>query len=409
MNFSGSANTLVGKDAGKKNISGLLNTLIGFKADVADFNYTNASAIGANAQVSQSNSLVLGSINGINGATADTNVGIGTTLPQQKLHVDGSSEILSTGSGAGFKFRDRSSTSFTDDWVWYSMGNVARFFRSGVGDLMTVQTNGNVSLGTNDASVLNVVGSAIIRNGVNTSSRGQLNIVTSINNPEFYMQEGATARGILFRENDASPNAVLSFAQVNGGSSQDRLRITQTGTVAIFTLGTGGTIPLCHNVSNDISTCSSSRRYKQNIQTFQPGLALIRQLRPVSFNWRANNQADLGLVAEEVNQVEPLLTTTNDKGEIEGVKYDRVGVVLVSAVQEQQRQIDVLEQHNQAQQNALVDQKKEIQIQQQQLDEQNQIIRKQEAGLRKLQSEIEVLKILVCAQNPTAGICTPKK
>jgi hypothetical protein len=50
--------------------------------------------------------------------------------------------------------------------------------------------------------------------------------------------------------------------------------------------------------------------------------------------------ADLGLVAEDVAKVEPLLTTTNERGEIEGVKYDRVGVVLVNAVKEQQEQID---------------------------------------------------------------------
>jgi hypothetical protein len=48
---------------------------------------TNTTAIGANANVTQANSLVLGSINGVNGATADTNVGIGTTAPQSKLQV----------------------------------------------------------------------------------------------------------------------------------------------------------------------------------------------------------------------------------------------------------------------------------------------------------------------------------
>ncbi len=37
--------------------------------------------------MTQSNSLVLGSINGVNTATADTKVGIGTTAPQASLHV----------------------------------------------------------------------------------------------------------------------------------------------------------------------------------------------------------------------------------------------------------------------------------------------------------------------------------
>jgi hypothetical protein len=75
------------------------------------------------------------------------NVGIGTAAPQQTLHVIGS-EILSTGNGSGFKFRDRGSSTSADDWVWYSNGNVARFFRAGVGDLIGIQTNGNVGIGT---------------------------------------------------------------------------------------------------------------------------------------------------------------------------------------------------------------------------------------------------------------------
>ncbi|MDQ4139819.1 MAG: hypothetical protein M3142_04775, partial [Bacteroidota bacterium] len=45
------------------------------------------------------------------------NTGIGTTAPQQRLHVVGN-EILSTGSVSGFKFRNRGSNSSDDDWVW---------------------------------------------------------------------------------------------------------------------------------------------------------------------------------------------------------------------------------------------------------------------------------------------------
>jgi hypothetical protein len=81
--------------------------------------------------------------------TSTTNsVGVGTSAPEQSLHVHGSSEILSTGSGSGFKFRDRNSTSAADDWVWYSQGNIARFWRAGTGDMLGVTTAGNVGIGT---------------------------------------------------------------------------------------------------------------------------------------------------------------------------------------------------------------------------------------------------------------------
>ena len=51
---------------------------------------TNATAIGAKALVGASNSMVLGSINGVNSATASTKVGVGTTTPNSSLHVSGS-------------------------------------------------------------------------------------------------------------------------------------------------------------------------------------------------------------------------------------------------------------------------------------------------------------------------------
>jgi hypothetical protein len=88
--FEGSNNTFVGSNAGAVgNITINSSTAIGAGAVIGSFstNLTNATAIGANAQVLANNALVLGSINGVNGATADTLVGVGTTAPTYKLHV----------------------------------------------------------------------------------------------------------------------------------------------------------------------------------------------------------------------------------------------------------------------------------------------------------------------------------
>jgi hypothetical protein len=52
---------------------------------------------------------------------------------------------------------------------------------------------------------------------------------------------------------------------------------------------------------------------------------------------------NLGLIAEEVHEVEPLLTTNNSDGQIEGVKYDRLNVVVINAINEQQAQIEAQE------------------------------------------------------------------
>jgi hypothetical protein len=89
-----------------------------------------------------------------------------------------------------------------------------------------------------------------------------------------------------------------------------------------------------------LSACSSSSDYKDNIKRFFGGSDLLDHLRPVTFNWKDSGAVDLGLVAEEVAEIEPLLVTYDRNGVVEGVKYDRIGVVLLNVVEEQQDRIE---------------------------------------------------------------------
>lgn len=84
---TGYSNTAVGYTAGNVNMTGYRNTLIGDSANVTFTNYSNATAIGWNARVAQSNSLVLGSTQGIGGSDVTVRVGIGTTSPARALHI----------------------------------------------------------------------------------------------------------------------------------------------------------------------------------------------------------------------------------------------------------------------------------------------------------------------------------
>ena len=86
FNSTGSGNTASGSNSLQSNTTGNYNTGLGYNSQTGA-NLTNATAIGANASATTSNSLVLGSINGTNGATASTRVGIGTTAPNAALEV----------------------------------------------------------------------------------------------------------------------------------------------------------------------------------------------------------------------------------------------------------------------------------------------------------------------------------
>ena len=93
-NTTGSNNSFVGTFAGQTNTTGSNNSILGAQVDMKN-GLTNATAIGFQAFVGQSNSLVLGSIKGVNSAAADTNVGIGTTTPAYKLDVAGAAHASS--------------------------------------------------------------------------------------------------------------------------------------------------------------------------------------------------------------------------------------------------------------------------------------------------------------------------
>jgi endosialidase-like protein len=287
-NTTGNSNSFLGTAAGWSNVTGSSNTYLGTIADgSADIN--NSTAVGARAKVTQSNSLVLGSISGINGATADTKVGIGTTAPTFKLHVvDPANTGLRVQTNA-------------------AGGTVASF--GGLGDF-SIDSNGQSA------------GRFVVK------------------------ENGNTGIGTI------APQAKLD---VNG-----KLRVQS--------LGFAGNVQLCLNSSAEIASCSSSLRYKTNLRPYTSGLNLINRLQPLSFTWKSDQSRDLGLAAEEVAAIDPLLVTRNANGEVEGVKYDRLAVVLINAVKEQQAQ--------------LKEQQSQIERQQAEIDELKQLVRKPKRNAR---------------------------
>jgi hypothetical protein len=145
-------------------------------------------------------------------------------------------------------------------------------------------------------------------------------------------------------------------------------------------IGSEGVIGLCLNLDLQISFCSSSLRYKTNIVPFVGGLDVVDRLRPIAFNWKGGGMSDVGLGAEEVAAIEPLLVTYNKEGEVEGVKYDRLTVVLLNAVKEQQVQND----------------------------KQNAQIEEQQRQIQQQQVLIEALRSLVCRSNRRAKTCSER-
>jgi hypothetical protein len=88
----------------------------------------------------------------------------------------------------------------------------------------------------------------------------------------------------------------------------------------------------------------SSLRYKAAVRDLDVNVKSALDLRPVRFEWKASGEADIGLIAEEVQQVVPDLVIPDDQGRPNGVKYDKVPMYLLKVIQTQQSQITVLEE-----------------------------------------------------------------
>ena len=99
-NNTGNNNTFIGFSAGASNTLGSFNTALGWGSLVGSGNQF-ATALGARAEAACSNCLVLGAVQGVNGATASTNIGIGTNAPTSRLHVVGDTNLLGNLSFSG--------------------------------------------------------------------------------------------------------------------------------------------------------------------------------------------------------------------------------------------------------------------------------------------------------------------
>ena len=88
------------------------------------------------------------------------------------------------------------------------------------------------------------------------------------------------------------------------------------------------------NSDNKIGTVVSSRRFKDEIKPMDKASEAILALKPVTFRYKKqiepNGGIMFGLIAEEVEKVDPNLVTRNDKGDVEAVRYEAVNAMLLN-------------------------------------------------------------------------------
>ncbi len=289
-NSSGEKNSFFGRSAGRYNLTGNSNTFIGVDTGYSQTSGCGITLIGTNADV------------GADSLSNATAIGYNAVVSQSNSLVLGNFGGLFGG--------------FFDTKV--GIGTSAPNFRLHVVD----SQNFGIRVQTN------VLGGTVASFGGNGSFQ-------------------VDAPGIV-----AGRFVITEAGNVGINTNNPLNKLDVAGIIAVGSLGAAGSTSLCRNSSNQISTCSSSLRYKTNIGQFASGLAFVNKLRPISFDWK-DGMKDVGFGAEDIVKIDPRFVTYSSTGEVEGVKYDRLSVVFVNAVKEQQSQIEVLEKQTQSQQKQI--------------------------------------------------------
>jgi hypothetical protein len=218
--------------------------------------------------------------------------------------------------------------------------------------------NGNIGIGTGDPSASLHVFAGGSSNTLPTNAQGIFEF--SANGGIAISTPAANVAGVYFPR--------LTDAYYSGIEKEDTvLRLKNNGTTAVTinsaaNVGIGTTTPgaLLHvqgAISGSTMTLTgtatvqtlvetSTQELKKNITAMESTVTTLSKLEPSRFNWISTDEPDIGLIAEQVEQIFPELVTHAADGKLIGVKYSKLTVLLLKAVQEMSQRIESLEQQS---------------------------------------------------------------
>ena len=123
-----------------------------------------------------------------------------------------------------------------------------------------------------------------------------------------------------------------------GGPSQSRSFIT-----GISAVGVGG-VPVNVNADGQLGTAPSSQRFKNEIKAMDQMSEAILALKPVTFRYKKEIDPErtpqFGLVAEDVQKVDPDLVVHDKDGKPYSVRYEAVNAMLLNEFLKAHRKIE---------------------------------------------------------------------
>ena len=315
------------------NTTGPDNTAIGVQALFSNTSGGNNTATGAGTLSSNT----IGSSNTANGADA---LGVNTSGNGNSAFGDSALKFSEVGNFNTAVGASTLANNTADDNTATGFGalasNTSGSDNTAIGGLALQNNLGGAA---NTASGFHALFSNITGTGNTANGDGALNSNTGGNgNTAVGSGAGAAATG--------SSNVYIG-AGMNGVAGESNACYI----ASIFGETSASGIPVLINSNNKLGTTTSSKRFKEDIRPMDNVSEALFALKPVTFRYKKEidpaGTSQLGLVAEEVDQVNPDLVVRDKEGKPYSVRYDQVNAMLLNEflkehkrVEEQQGKID---------------------------------------------------------------------
>jgi uncharacterized coiled-coil protein SlyX len=362
---TGTNNTALGFDALYSNTTGDSNTATGSQALVSNTTGIRNTATGFAAL--QSNTT--GERNTATGRAALANNTIGnhnTATGQNALFANSTGERNTATGGFAMVFNSTGNQNTANGYgamLFNTTGNQ----NTGTGYFAVYQnTTGNNNTGHGYSALLNNT------TGVGNIALGSFagsNLTTGDNNIDIGNQGVAAEAGTI---------------RIGTQGTQ-----TKTYIAGIYRTSVAKGVHVVVDHNGHLGTKPSSQRFKAEIKPMDKASEAILALKPVTFHYKKEVDPEetpqFGLVAEDVEKVNPDLVVRDAKGEVYTVRYDAVNAMLLNEFLKQHRTVQELKSTVAKQQATIAQQQKGMETVTARLE-------KQASQLQKVSAQLQVSK-----------------
>jgi len=169
---------------------------------------------------------------------------------------------------------------------------------------------------------------------------------------------------------------------------------------SIFGQTTASGIPVLIDSNNKLGTTTSSERFKEDIKPMGKTSETLFALKPVTFRYKKEidsaGTSQFGLVAEEVEKINPDLVVRDKEGKPYSVRYDQVNAMLLNEFLKEHKKVQEQNSKLQQQQATIIELKSTVAQQQKDIQataaQQQKQIEALTTGLQKVSEQLEAGK-----------------